>query len=224
MCARYYIDRLEGEADLKEIIAALNRTGQEGAKLEGEIFPGDRCPALSRSLKGEKRPFLMRWGFSTPKGLVINARTESAAVRPLFRDSLGARRCILPASGYFEWGPPLREKKKTRYYIRNADGDPLMLLAGLYRKEKDGAQFVILTREAGEDTAPIHPRMPLILPRDRAEEWLFSDGEGERVLRSFLEKRRPLSPAPFTEGDREEGEQVSFSQLPSVDQVASAYQ
>ena len=216
MCGRYYIDPEEENPDLERIISQLNRTGHENARLEGEIFPGDTSPVLSRNLRGEPRAFWMEWGFPLPKGRVINARTESAGTRPLFRDSLRYRRCIVPASGYFEWGPPVREKRKTKYRIRSADGDPLLLLAGLYRKEENGGQFVILTRDAGEDTRPIHPRMPLILPRNRAEEWLLSPAEGEDLLRSLLKGAAALRPSP--DGDAGGG------QPPRVDQVASAYQ
>ena len=216
MCGRYFIDPGEDNPDLTRIISGLNRTGYENARLEGEVFPGDASPALSRNLRGEPRAFLMDWGFALPKGRVINARAESAGIRPLFRDSLRYRRCIVPASGYFEWGPPFREKRKTKYRIRSADGDPLLLLAGLYRKEEGGAQFVILTRDAGEDTRPIHPRMPLILPRARAEEWLLSPEAGEDLLRSLLGQPAALRPTP--DGDAGPG------QPPMVDQVASAYQ
>lgn len=193
MCGRYYIDRSEGDEDLRRVIEGLNRTENPKERPEGEIFPGDTCPVLAKSMRGIPRPFWMEWGFPLQGGRAINARAETAAGKPLFREALTARRCLIPASGYYEWGPAeTRGGRKKKVRIRFADGDTLMLLAGLYRKDADGPRFVILTMDALADTLALHPRRPVILPRSRAEEWLVSGEGGEALLRAALKSAPAL--------------------------------
>ena len=99
MCGRYWIER-DGNEELERIIAAIQR--QAPVKTEGEIFPGDAVPVLCRSRAGNVRPFAMEWGYHMGDGSrIINARSETAAEKPMFRESLALRRCILPMSVYF---------------------------------------------------------------------------------------------------------------------------
>ena len=136
---------------------------------QGEIFPGDRAAVLARSRSGVQKAFVMRWGFGMEKRLVFNARSESAAVKPMFRESMAARRCLVPASGYFEWDH--REKKPPRYLFTREGG--MMFMAGLYRPEDaHGHAFTILTRDAAPALAHFHPRMPVILAPEAAARWL----------------------------------------------------
>jgi putative SOS response-associated peptidase YedK len=125
---------------------------------------------------------LMRWGLvpdwvKDPRDfpLIINARVESMAEKPAFRTALRYHRCIVPASGYFEWhtGP---DKQKQPYFITLADGQP-MALAGLYAtwegpngEEIDTAATI--TVPANPDLEHIHDRMPAILQGDAIEQWL----------------------------------------------------
>jgi putative SOS response-associated peptidase YedK len=118
------------------------------------------------------------WGFELLRpdgsaGLLINARCETAASKPAFRDSFRRRRCLVPANGFFEWaaGPP-----KVPHYLQRAAGGCLAL-AGLWepaRRPDAGAlpRFTILTRDADAATRPIHDRMPVILPPEAFEPWL----------------------------------------------------
>lgn len=108
--------------------------------------------------------------------LLVNARAESMADKPAFRDPLKHGRCIVPASGYYEWhtGP---DKKKQPYYITRADGQP-MALAGLYAtwSGPEGEEIdsvATITVAANAQLSEIHDRMPMIL-LDKAEQdaWL----------------------------------------------------
>lgn len=99
---------------------------------------------------------------------LINARSETVAEKPSFRHAVKYRRCIVPASGFFDWKH--EGKVKTPYYFRMKDGTPLGL-AGLWEEWKapDGTlldTFTILTTTANKVVAPIHDRMPVILPPD----------------------------------------------------------
>ena len=125
MCCRYVI--FNDNEEIRALVAALNRGAPE-VRLSGEMHPGDAVPVIANSRRRIPTPFAMRWGYHMPNGrLLINARTETADTKPLFRESMALRRCALPASGYYEWNAGrerhevLPTKEKTIY------------LAGLYR-------------------------------------------------------------------------------------------
>lgn len=174
MCGRYDIDdSLEG---FEELLEALNRDEIR----TGEIRPTDAAPVIANSRARRKRPFLMRWGFAGPGGHpIINARSETALIKPMFRDSMLERRCLVPASRYYEW------QGKRRHAFRTEE--PVFYMAGLYRLEPDEpmASFTILTREADAHIAHIHDRMPVILPGDWADAWLSQTADvGEMLTRA----------------------------------------
>ena len=122
----------------------------------------------------------MRWGFSGAGGApVINARSETAHEKPLFAGSMESRRCLIPAGWYYEW--ERRGRERVRYAIRPEETG-LMYMAGLYRLTPAGAQFTILTRDAAPDIAFIHPRMPVILPRDALADWIDPRRDGRALL------------------------------------------
>ena len=109
----------------------------------------------------------MRWGFALNGALIINARSETAANKPLFCESMARRRCLVPASHYFEWEK--RDGGRMKYAI---GAGRMIYMAGLYRQEDGVAAFVILTRPPAEPIAFIHNRMPVILPPACHEAWL----------------------------------------------------
>jgi putative SOS response-associated peptidase YedK len=106
---------------------------------------------------------------------LINARVETAAEKPAFRDSFTARRCIIPAEGFYEWEP--KDRGKLPHYFFAADRHPLAL-AGLWSSWKDPISgdrirtCTILTTEPNDVVRPIHDRMPLILPGAAWDPWL----------------------------------------------------
>ena len=191
MCGRYFIDGDDLPEELERILEELNRKNTpENLKTSGEIFPSDVVPVLANSRRQDVQPFAMRWGYSFPGGRpVINARAETAAEKPLFRDGMRQRRCLIPASSYFEW--ERREGQKTKYAIRPA-GAEMLYLAGIYHLENhDGAvvpSFAILTRSAAPEIAFIHDRMPVILPPDCARDWLKVENRADEVLRRALQE------------------------------------
>lgn len=174
MCGRYWIDA-EEDRELEEIIAGMQRLDlPRPVKAQGEIFPGDLVPVLCRSRAGNVRPFAMDWGYTLPDGKkLINARSETAAEKPLFRESMRERRCLLPMSAYFEWEK--RDGAKRKYRIAPAEAG-LHFLAGLYRFEGGRPVCAVLTAPAAEEIAFIHPRMPVILGADAREDWLRGGG------------------------------------------------
>ncbi|MCL1829657.1 MAG: SOS response-associated peptidase [Oscillospiraceae bacterium] len=170
MCGRYYIEI--GDEELREIAGEIEKNrqnfpGQMTIKTNGDIFPTDIVPVRT----GPQQYLPMRWGFTGPGGNpVINARSETAAQKPMFRQATAENRCLIPASGYYEWQICKGEKIRYRFRLPGS----AMYLAGCYRKEQPGSvfNFVILTKKAQEDIEDIHKRMPAIIPRKSAEEWL----------------------------------------------------
>ena len=88
MCGRYYIAEDDLSDELGRMIDELNRKKTpEGLKTSGEIFPSDIVPVLANSRKQDVQPFAMRWGYAFPNGRpIINARSETAAQKPMFKD------------------------------------------------------------------------------------------------------------------------------------------
>lgn len=181
MCGRFYI---EPEGDLREMLREANRkqlavTGQESVA-GGEIFPCGVIAALAHGRNGNSAVYPMRWGYTLngkPRP-VINARSETAAERPMFRDSWQTRRCLIPADRYFEWERDAG-KKKQKYGISVKKPGPIFL-AGLYRYEPTEPlpACVILTAEPAEEIRFIHDRMPVIFSGDEAAMWLTEDPAG----------------------------------------------
>lgn len=141
------------------------------------------APALiGRQVGDELRALQSVWGFkpcwTKPQGPApINARSESAATSPMFREAMGSGRCIVPAAGFFEWQKA--GELKRPWYIHRADGE-LMAFAGLWEDGPSGGTFAILTTSANPFMASIHDRMPVILEPEAIQGWL--EGADAREL------------------------------------------
>ena len=180
MCCRYW---LEESNELKPIVDRMmksplvskwHKSYAAPIKMSGEIRPADLAPVIAMNMGGKKSVFPMKWGF-TEKSLLMNARAETAAVKPAFKEAWVRHRCIIPASYYFEWEHLISNdgKKHTgdKYLIQPKDSR-VTWLCGLYRFENDMPVFTILTREADEGIRFIHDRMPLIMPDHLVDEWI----------------------------------------------------
>ena len=174
MCGRYFLERDISDAALLRILETLEAR-EEGAKICGDIFPTDRAPALA-----DGRILSMRWGFARPGArAVINARSETAQEKAMFR---GAWRCLLPASGFYEWGG----EQKRRYAFARPGG--VIYMAGLWRREADGEKrFVILTREATAEAARVHARMPVLFDGELRRAWLDARNPLPELLRAAVD-------------------------------------
>ena len=180
MCGRYYAggdfaeklrDIME-EEDIEAAEPVYDKAGQD-------VFPSDPSTVI-RGGEGALLAENMQWGYRVPNGsgLIINARAETAKEKKMFSDSVRNRRCVIPASGFYEW-----DKYKTKYRFTLPDSG-LILLAGFYRDEEDGRRYTILTTEANDSMKPVHGRMPLMIGRDEIRPWISDDGK----LDGFLER------------------------------------
>ena len=157
------------------------------------ICPSQRIPVIIQQ-HGLRTLEMREWGLipfwaKEPKPM-INARAETAAEKPSFRNALRERRCLIPASGYFEWAK--EEGQKNPYYIRLKDSTPFAF-AGLWEEwtSTEGEirrTCVILTIVANSLMQKIHHRMPVILTPSRGALWLELSEVGvspEKLLRPF---------------------------------------
>lgn len=112
----------------------------------------------------------MSWGYPYNKRLIINARIETVLGKPLFQRSMFDKKCLFACTGFFEWAA--HNGKKQKFMIKPA-GEDFFYLAGLYNSFFGSAEkknhFVIITAPANEHMKELHDRMPLIVPKLRAD-------------------------------------------------------
>lgn len=209
MCTWFY-------ADYKPLSTFIDKAGRmpladsimnamsKPKAMSGNIRPTDMAAVIAPNKQGNMAVFPMIWGFtheSSSKPL-INCRIETADQKPLWKDSWFRRRCVIPASWYYEWGIPSSEvgyhnaneqhKIKKEKYAIQPEGAEITYLAGLYRFEEDrGIQvpmFTVLTREAVAPVSSIHDRMPLILCKDSLKEWIRPNSDPNRIAKMALTK------------------------------------
>lgn len=171
---------------------ALTATSEEVQALfgyvDGEDFPPryniapTQPVAIVRLVRGARRFALARWGLvpswvNDPRrfALLFNARAEGAADKPAFRAALRYRRCLFPASGFYEWrrGPG---RTRQPYWVRPRGGG-LVAFAGLWEtwSDRDGGEIdtaCILTTGSNATVAPIHDRMPVVVAPADFDRWL----------------------------------------------------
>lgn len=156
------------------------------------VAPRSRVLILFETSEGVRMAKLP-WGYQpwwarSKRPPVINARVETAASKPFFRDVWATGRALVMADGWYEWVKDEADpKRKQPYYIHLASGDPMWFPAigqfdrsgGLEPREGDG--FVILTSSSEGGMLDIHDRRPVVLPPDLAREWIDLDTPPERA-------------------------------------------
>ena len=124
----------------------------------------------------------MVWGLplKNQKGLVINTRSETAQEKPLFRESILHRRCVLPVQGFWEWDTAHRKVR-----LEKTDQSTIFL-AGLFSVIGGGPRFSVLTVPANESVRGFHERMPLILEKESLSEWVLDDSATASFFRQTM--------------------------------------
>ncbi len=180
MCCRYMLLREHLAMALKQ----LGLGGGLGWASRYNLSPGVKVPAALADGTGGRRTVLMHWGFpadAKTQGLhrppLVNARAESLQHRPLFRESFRTRRCLIPASGFYEWK---REGRARQPWLFEVDGGGPFFLAGLWigGGSPDGdytESCAVVTTEPNQIMRPIHHRMPAIIPMAEAAGWIDPD-------------------------------------------------
>lgn len=189
MCGRYVLT-----TPFSVLVALYNLTaGRPNLQPRWNIAPTQAVPVIRRDGEGNAVA-LLRWGLipawvKDPKAgpPLINARAETVASKPSFRDAYRKRRCIVPADGWYEWQ---REgKAKQPWYYASLGGEPFAF-AGLWERWKDAAtgesseSCTIITVAANSLAVNVHDRMPAILKPEDMETWL--GGSDEAALAACL--------------------------------------
>lgn len=172
MCGRYSLFTEEENQEIMRIVRNIGQKYPGNAMKHGEIFPTNQAPVL-QLIDNKIEPELAVWGFPrfNANGVIINARSETADKRPMFRKSLYQRRCVVPSTGFFEWSQDT-QKVKFRFSMPN---EGALYMAGIYNEYKGEKRFVILTTAANLSVSDVHNRMPIILPNDKVEDWIMSE-------------------------------------------------
>lgn len=172
MCGRYTLFTEKEQRELYNIIQRVDlklhgQTMPEATLATGEIHPTNLVPVLRLETQGIT-PTAAVWGFPhfQGKGVIINARAETAAQKRLFAKPLAAMRCVVPSAGFYEW-----DKEKNKYLFRQS-GNELLYMAGIMDMFQAQLRFVILTTDANDSIKEVHNRMPVILEADEIKSYL----------------------------------------------------
>jgi len=212
MCGRYSVLTEDEVIEVREIIKsiALKLARDDFEHYEAprqETAPTNRAPVITSN--GNELAFeLVQFGFEKydGKGVIINARAETITERATFKHHVRNGRCVVPASGYYEWKAPEKgKKKKIKHLITDKDGN-LLFMAGLYREGKDRREFVIITKDPVGDVVDIHDRMPVILRTDQLETWL----SGAMPIENLASLDYDCSGTPYVELDNGDSGQISL--------------
>ena len=187
MCSRYFLD-----ADGNVIAYTFRVPVDDRIRKRFNIAPTQQAPIVRATKEGGRELAMVRWGLVPywAKDLsvgtkMINARSEGVESKPAFRAAVEKRRCIVPATGFFEWKGVARMKQP---YAVTLPDRHVFGFAGLWERWKpaeggDAVEtFAIVTTDANSAVAGIHDRMPVILPREAEETWLHGAADEARRL------------------------------------------
>lgn len=187
MCGRFFI-----LANPPELADLFQLAGVSAVAPRYNVAPTQPV-AVVRSADAGSELVNLRWGLIAPwakdtKIAPINARSETAADKPTFRHAMRKRRCLIPASGFYEW-QATGKKQKQPFCFRLADDRPIAF-AGLWERwhgpEGHVESCCILTTEANDLVRPVHDRMPVLLDRRHFERWLDPAEQDAEGLASML--------------------------------------
>ncbi len=186
MCGRYQLE-------IRDIKGFKNRFDIDGdipdIETSYNMAPGQDLPVVVSHSPNSLE--LMEWGLipfweqkkESPKGL-INIRSEKAVSASWAKKYIQFQRCIVPASGFYEWQ---RSKEGTKPYRIYSEDDEYLAFAGLYAEYQSRRTYAILTTEPNELMRPIHNRMPMILTKEEEAEWLNPDNVEIDHLKRLLD-------------------------------------
>ena len=184
MCGRFTLT-----ADPADLMEAFSWINFGNAKFSPRYNIAPTQPLAVVPNTGENKLDFFTWGLvpfwaKDPAigNRMINARSETLSEKPSFKNAFKRRRCLILADGFFEWQKIPGEKSKIPTYIHMKDNKPFVF-AGLWEEwnSPDGSQILsttIITTSPNELVAPIHNRMPVILPESAYEQWL-TPGEAD---------------------------------------------
>jgi putative SOS response-associated peptidase YedK len=206
MCGRYRVSKRKRE--IEEHFKAASEESEEEWIPRYNVAPTQPVAVIRQHPKEPVRKLsMMRWGLipswakdASGSARMINARLESAATQPAFRDAMKSRRCLIPADGFYEWK---KNGKIKQPYCFEVNGGKLFAFAGLWDRWKNpNGEWIrscsILTTRPNAATAPVHDRMPVILDPNDYDLWLdpgMNDtGAAAELLKPFDAQRMRAYP------------------------------
>ena len=198
MCGRFVQER--SVTELAELFEAepLAAAIESLATPRYNLAPTDPAAVVVERIDGRRAIAAYHWGLiphwatsARDATRTINARAETVATTPAFREAFQRRRCLVPADGFYEWS--MVDGRRSPFLIRNRDGSPLAF-AGLWAAWRAPAggetrrTFSIVTTAAGETIRPLHDRMPVALAAEDWATWLDPEPADPVALRAMLER------------------------------------
>ncbi|WP_188455186.1 SOS response-associated peptidase [Virgibacillus oceani] len=190
MCGRYTL--LASEEEIAQAFGIQQSI--DSYQISYNIAPGQNVLAVIHDGK-EKRAGYLRWGL-VPSWAedekigykMINARSETAHEKASFKKLVARKRCLIVADSFYEWRKTDKKKQPKRIHLTDRK---LFAFAGLWDKwqQNDKVLFTctILTKAANDFMQDIHHRMPIILPKDKEDAWIFPEEKKPRDMHNFLQ-------------------------------------
>ena len=199
MCGRFAMEEM-----LNDMVAEFGLKGLPNREL---AFDWNIKPTQDIYIvKGENLE-IASWGLIAPwsknatdalrsQSSAINARSETVHEKPTFKNAFRRSRCLVPASGYYEWATELGKYKPRQPVYICRDDDKMLAFAGIHDQwvTPEGQirdSVAIITREAVGELATVHSRMPMFLPKDRWESWMDPELQDIEKIRSLFENFQP---------------------------------
>lgn len=207
MCGRFSL-----EAHPEVLAQAFSLASAPPLAPRKNICPTQPVLAIRQEAPGRREAVLLEWGLipqwmkTPPSRPMINARSETLTEKPSFKSAFRHRRCLIPASGYYEWRT--EERGKQAYHFTLAQGG-VFAMAGLWETQlsPDGSEretCTIITTESTGKVREIHHRMPVILPPQHFETWLDNanprNAELQGLLLPFQDNSLSIRPVPSPSG------------------------
>lgn len=194
MCGRFTL--LADELKIRERFGVNNEF--ELDRPNYNVAPGQNVLAIIYDGR-EKRAGFLRWGlvpsWANDEKIgykMINARSETAHVKPSFKNLMTKKRCLVIADSFYEWQQTDEGKVPKRFQLKNRE---LFAFAGLWdkweSKDKKIYTCTLLTTEADEFMRDYHHRMPIILPKDLEDDWLKASFQSPKEAQQFLQEVKP---------------------------------
>lgn len=194
MCGRFTLAAPQEKVEREFSIKSSEQGGLFTPRYN--IAPSQFVPVV-RELENERAVSALKWGLipswakdDSFAAKMINARAETLAEKPSFREPFKSRRCLVPASGFYEWEKTSSGAKQPHYfYLKNQE---LFAFAALWEEwlDRDSGElletFTVITTEANDVLKPVHDRMPVIVKREDYSEWLDAKIKDTGKLEKFL--------------------------------------
>lgn len=175
MCGRYYVDD-DTAKEIQSLVQNVDERIGTGC-LRRDIHPSDQGLVIAGN-SGTLNLVMQKWGYPgfRTHSVIFNARSETVLHKRMFMKGIRFHRVIIPGTGFYEWN---RNRDKITFMRKDLGA---LYMAGFSSWFEDGEHFVILTTRANASVSGTHDRMPLILEREEAADWILNDFMTEQFL------------------------------------------